>query len=340
MNTAENLQLTPSPIPLALMVGVIGFSVFLSLTASLKAFPELAVGITYDLALTAPLFYYLAIRRTRIPKLTVALVFSAGLLTSFYLLPAEHRTHSEALLKFAVPVLELSLVGFVGFKTYKALSIYKRKSAKTCDLKSVLEQVCEELFGKSRIAKAVAFEASIFAYAFLPLRATESDGYAFSYSKQRGTNALFAACIFIVAGETLVLHFVISRWSIVAAWILTISSLYILVMFVAQFRALRKRPVEVLPETLVIRCGLFCEAVIPRKDIESVASFEYREGADPETYQAAFLKGFENMNVLINLKREATAYGPYWTKQNFKRMAFFVDQKTEFLQLISKHDTE
>lgn len=324
----------PSPIPLSLTVAVFGFSIFLSFSTLLQAYPELAIGITYDLALTAPFFYFLAIRKTRIPKFTVAAVFGLGLLSANYLLPDIAQFHVGILATYVLPAVELAVTGFIGLKTFKAIRAYGKIKNKSSDLKTVFEEVADEVFGKTFLSKAVAFEMSLLAYAFLPLRKFESAGSAFSYHRLRGTNALFAALIFVFAAEAIVLHFVIIQWSVVGAWLLTLSSVYLVVMLFAQLRAIRKRPIEVFEDSLIIRCGLFCEAEIPFDNIASVESSENMTKEGTETFEAVLLKGLESTNLVMDLKHEAEAAGPYWISYRFKRIAFFVDQKDEFLNLI------
>lgn len=338
MKSATTLRVSPLFGPLALSVTVFGLAIGFSFTSLLHTYPELAVGAAYDLAISAPFFYYLAIRKTRIPKISVAAVFSLGLLTATYFLPSSAQTHIGFLLKFLLPAVEITVMSLIGYKTYRTFKAYKKERLKTNDLRILLQEVCEEVLGNSLLSKAVAFEASIFAYAFLPVRKMESPGRSFSYHRFRRTNPVYGIIAFIIVSETIVLHLVVAKWSVPIAWILTCSSIYILMLLLAQFRAIRKRPIEILADAVVVRCGLFSNAVIPFDDIESVEPTSIVAYNDPGIYHAALFKSFEDLNLLMTLKRENTATGPYWIKKSFRRIAFFVDQKDEFVDLVSKHD--
>ena len=73
-----------------------------------------------------------------------------------------------------------------------------------------------------------------------------------------------------LVAETIALHFLVARWSEVAAWVLTGVSVYGAVWLVGDYRACVARRIEVTEESLRLRLGLRWEAEIPYSAIAEI----------------------------------------------------------------------
>src|SRR4051812_23459961 len=73
--------------------------------------PErMSTAITLDLAVTAPLLYWLSIRRSKIKKNTVARVFVAGILLAGLLLRSKPHVLLSGIKTWVSPLVELGLI--------------------------------------------------------------------------------------------------------------------------------------------------------------------------------------------------------------------------------------
>lgn len=339
MTTEVQPTIMPNLFFLVITIAVFALTILLSTLSLFPVYPELAVGVTYDLAFTAPLFYYLAIRKTAIPKSTVAVVAVLGIVTATFLLPANQQTHLGFITFWVLPVLEIGLLGFAGYKTWKALRTYRRERRDNADVYSILGKVFEELIGRTLLSRAAAFEASVIYYAFLGWRRPARDPDAFSYHRKRGTFALYGVIAFLILAETVALHILISYWSGIAAWIFTISSLYVLLLMLAQSKASYIRPILVSEGLLKIRCGLFCDAEIPLSKIVEIDAIGAASALPSEVLQAAVLKGFEPVNVLVTTAGEHKASGPYGFEKRFRKIAFFADERERLIRHLENNDS-
>lgn len=338
MNTETTSGIVQPVLFLTAAVLVYAVAISLSGLRFTEAYPELAVGITYDLAFAAPLFYFLAIRKTRIPNTTVAGVAVLGLVTTALLLPADQQTHLAFITKWILPVGELGLLGFVGYKTWLGIRVFRRERSKNADVHLVLNSVFADLLGPTILSRAAAFEASTLYYAFLKWRRPNRSGTTFTYHQSRGTGAIYGVIGFLIIAETIALHVIVSMWSPVAAWILTASSIYVLVLLLAQYKSSYLRPIEVEDGILKVRCGLFCDADIPISEIESFKSCGHSAPLPKDVLQAALLKGFEPVNLAVTTSAETKAHGPYGIASSFRSIAFFVDEKERLITHLENND--
>lgn len=331
-------------IPLSYLFFVAALSVFavaflLSSLSLYTAHPELGWAITFDLTVFAPLFYYFAIRNTKIPKVTVATVAGLGIITASWLLPQDKWQVSSIFFGYVLPVFELAIVGFIAFKAWKFARAYRRERATSPDIYSVFHRLFAESFGETLIARFAAFEATIVYYALIRWRKTETSENRFSYHKKRGSLPVYLIIAFVILAETVVLHMVVSLWSVIVAWILTVSSLYVLVLLVAHLKASYLRPIEFRDGYLQIRNGLSSDLTVELSDVLGAEEIRKDVAIREEKPQAALLKDFEELNVLVKFKTEQALKGLYGTSKTVNELSIYVDEKDRFINLLgSQHD--
>ncbi len=111
-----NRSLISFGIPLGLFVVLI----FLMKSSVLSGNDALNLAITADLLLTVPLIYFLLIRKTSIPKTTVIPVMVVGLLIGTIFLPKDGQTYLDLFKIWILPVVEISILTFIGIKVHAA----------------------------------------------------------------------------------------------------------------------------------------------------------------------------------------------------------------------------
>lgn len=252
---------------------------------------------------------------------------------AWLILPADNQILFQWIKLFALPVLEVGTLGYVGFIFYKSRKTYQSLNQKSGDVVEILRETLAKEFPIALAANALTFEITVFYYAVIGWKAKRGEN-SFTYHKKSGIVALLSVVIFIVAVETLVVHILIALWSGIFAWILTIISVYFLFQVFAHLKAVFQRPIEVTGDKIFLRYGIFGDAVIDLENIEKVentsAPFENENG----TSKLAFLGELEQHNLKIVLKDEVILNGFYGIKTKVKTLYLFVDEIENFRRAI------
>jgi hypothetical protein len=83
--------------------------------------------------------------------------------------------------------------------------------------------------------------------------------------------------LLVIAIETVVVHLLLRRWSVVAAYVLTAISVYSMFWLVGDFRAMGRLPLVLDGEQILVRTGLRFQAVIPLGEVRTVTLPSWRE---------------------------------------------------------------
>lgn len=295
----------------------------------------LSIGVTIDLLLTLPFVYFLAIRKTKIPKTTVFPFLILGIIISTVLLPEENQGLLNLFKTWALPVIELSVISFIIYKVTSVVKSYKRNKTESADFYSVLKTTCNSILPKLP-AKLVAFEVAIFYYGLFNWKKTKLNTNEFSYHKNSGTISLLIALILIIIAETIGLHALLSKWSNIAAWILTGLSIYTGFQMLGFLKSLSMRPISIDNTHLHLRYGIMAESRINLKDIISIEASSKSYEDDKMFKKLSFLGELESHNVIITLNKEHTLHGLYGIKKTYTKLALYVDNKTEFIEQLTK----
>ena len=294
----------------------------------------LAIAITFDLLLTVPLIYFLFIRKTTIPKTTVVPFLIIGIVVCSLILPIENQYYLSLFKTWILPIVELSILSFVIYNVVKAIKRYKKNKANSFDFYTTLKETCYEILPKGIVIPVVT-EIAVIYYGFINWKKQILKPGEFSYHKNSGTISLLVAIIFIIGVETVVLHILLAKWSTIAAWILSILSIYSAIQLFGFLKSMLKRPISIENDTLYLRYGIMNESVVNIKTIDSIALFTKDIELNKETRKLSFLGNLEGHNVMIKLKKEHTLIGLYGIKRKFKVLVLYIDNKVEFVNQIN-----
>ncbi|SMG52444.1 hypothetical protein SAMN05661096_03924 [Marivirga sericea] len=329
-----NRNLINFGIPLALL----GTLILLMNSSFLNVLSQndiLNFAITADLLLTVPLVYFLLIRKSAIPKTTVVPVMVIGLVIGSYFLPEESQTYLALFKTWALPVIEISILLFITIKVRTAIRKYRTVKGSTPDFLDALKTTCYEMLPKSIVIPVVT-EIAVFYYGFIYWKKRKLKANEFTYHKESGTIALLAVTIFIIAVETIVLHIYLSKWSNIAAWILTCLSIYSGVQLFGFLKSMLKRPIAIENGKLLLRYGIMNETVIDLRNIESIEVSSKDLELNKETRKLSILGELESHNIVIRLKEENMLTGLYGIKRTYKNLTLCIDKKIEFTNKINK----
>lgn len=310
-------------------LGLLGILILLMKSPLLYGNDALNFAITADLLLTVPLVYFLLIRKSEIPKTTVIPVMVIGLLIGSYFLPNENQTYLELFKSWALPVIEFSILIFVIIKVRKTIKTYKKLKNVSPDFYDTLKNVCTEILPK-KLVLPFATEVAVFYYGFINWKKRTINSNEFTYHKKSGTPSLLGGFIMVIGIETIALHFLLAKWSLVFAWILTGLSLYTAIQVLGFAKALSKRPISIEDDKLTLRYGIMNETRIPYFDIEAVVLSKKELKKDKLIKTLSPLGELESHNVIISLKRENTLIGLYGIKRKYRTIGLHIDEPNNF----------
>lgn len=313
---------------------VLCISIALAFSSYAAAHPELYIGITYDLILTAPLLCYFLSKR-KMPKFVVGLFVSIGIITAYFVIPESEKFHFNLLRYVLLPLVELLIIGSIVYITYKTINGATRQPGERVDYLTAFQHsgvtaFKNELFGKLFGAELAMIHYAFFNWKSKPLLETE-----FSYYKKNGTTALLGGILMVLAIETLGVHFLLTKWSVVAAWIMTILSVYTFIMLLAHAKAVVRRPHTLHADALELKLGLFGTAMIPYHRIDRI-DFTNKISATMKESACQFmpLGDMESFNTVVHLKEEVDCEFIYGIKRKYKTLLIAVDDKARFEQKI------
>jgi len=288
----------------------------------------IATAVTIDLTMLSPILYFLLIRKTSIPNITVVPVFILSLLLAGQLVPQEHQQALAWIKQWFLPFFELGVIGVIGYHFVSIRKTLKEERSHGLDFYEALKIATSKVLPK-KIGHFLAVELATFYYGFLHWKKPPAHGY--TYHKTGGTIAILVFIMLLIPIETVVLHLLIRLWNDTVAWVVTIISIYTAIQLFGMIRSIKPRPIDILADQLVLRFGMLAEANIPLKDIESVE--KVAEHASLEgVLKVSPIASFEGCNVLIRCGKEQVVHGLYGMKRKGKVIAFRVDEAEDFVK--------
>lgn len=299
-----------------------------------QANPEmLSLGVTFDLILLVPILYFSLVRKTNIPKTTVVPILILGIVVATAIIPSENQYYLNLFKRWGVPIVELTVLSFALYNLRKSIQKFKKNRKNAYDFYSTLKTTCYDIFPKG-IVMLVVTEIAVFYYGFIYWRKRTLKQNEFSYHKDSGTIVLLIAVIFIIAIETMVFHIVLAKWSVTAAWILTILSTYTGIQILGFLKSMVKRPISIEQNKLFLRYGFMNESTINIAEIDSIELSSKIIELKDKTRSLSILGESESHNVIIRLNQENTMHGLYGLKRKYKVLVLYVDDKVEFVKQI------
>ncbi|MGA7837392.1 MAG: hypothetical protein WB996_05455 [Ignavibacteriaceae bacterium] len=294
---------------------------------------KLSIGITLDFVITLPLVFYFLIRNKNISWIAVSPVATLGIILAGLILPKDHQQLLSHIRLVAYSLMEVLVIAFFITKTSKARKTYNAQKNISFDFYTALKKAVSEVVPQ-KISNLLSTEIALFYYGFFNWTKRKPAANEFTCHKENGTIAIFSAIIFIIFVETVVQHILIGLLNATVAWIITIVSLYSMLVLIGAARSLSKRPVVITENEFYLRYGILAEAEIRQNNIESVKISPQTVKFNKEIIPLSPLHKLENTNVVIHLREESTLKGFYGKQKKFKSIAFFIDDLARFRKLI------
>lgn len=298
--------------------------------------PALPLGMAADLLLGLPaLFYFSVVRPCQLPLSTVAAAFGAGLALSHWLLPVGAGLAVLVWAGRLGAVLEVGGVGYAAVRLRRIRRGYRAAQQHSADFIDNLHAACQPVLG--RLTGGLVTEIALLRYALLGSWArpeVRPDESAFSTYRESGLTALLAVAGLLGLIEMAAAHLVLGHWFPRAAWLLTVPSLYGLLLLLAHGRAVRLRPVTVSAHGLTVRVGLAWRTAIPRAQLAAVVKISGAPTTASDCLNAA-RPLLTPPNVLLTFARPQLVLGPYGLRRTVCQLAIYVDEPAALQQIVA-----
>ncbi|HEY1495174.1 MAG TPA: hypothetical protein VGF49_11560 [Candidatus Solibacter sp.] len=283
--------------------------------------PVVGIGAALDVAFTVPaLYFFLVIRGGLQPLISLLPLFLLGLLRATYLAPQ---------IAWARPAVaasaELAVVALIALRLRRGL----RAAEADTDILSRIAAAAREIVPSAKVAAILAGEIAVFYYALAcwwqQPHAPEGSR-AFSIHQQSGVADLFTVLAGVSLIETVLVHLVVMRRSVAAAWALSALGIYAMLWLVAMARSFVLRPVLVKDGQLIARSGMLWTVRVPLADITLVES--------GDTTCAMKLPPASQPNVVLRLAQPVIACGLYGMTRRVSTLALAIDDQIAFVRAI------
>ncbi|MFY0674196.1 MAG: hypothetical protein JXQ87_12385 [Bacteroidia bacterium] len=282
-------------------------------------------ALSIDLALTLPLSYLIVSGKAKVPKLFAVPLLIIGVVVASILVPADFHTPLNFIKTWLIPVVELSVISFIVYKVYTLRKTYQ-KGEKGEFYNDVLK-ASASVFPK-KVAHVLSFEIAVFYYAFTFSKAQSLNVNEFSTYKDSGIKAILGALILAILAETVGLHFLISKWSLAAAWALSILSVYTGIQVLAIIRSLTYKPIILGKNELVLHFGILNKVKIP---YELIHKFYEMNDDEIQAFNGTKASLFYQ-NIAFELSSEVISRGFYGITKKAKSISIFIDNPKDFIK--------
>lgn len=306
-----------------------------SLPTVLRQADVLGPAMALDLVLLAPLSYYLLSRKSRNWKFLTVPVLILSTTVGYHILPAQGVSTLQAFKQFGLPLVELLVVGIVGWKARQLFrSVKSSQERLPLDFVEVCMTATKEVLPLA-LARILTMELSMIYYGFVRWKKVPPNTNRFTYHLRSGTPALLGAFLLIIGVETLGLHFLLSKWSETIAWIITALSAYTGFQVFGIIRSMGQRMHELTEDELVLRYGLLASARIPLSQIHKMEKNARRLNPEETEVKLSPLGDLERHNVLITLKEPTQIQGLYGKPRAALVIGLHVDFPDDFVAAVS-----
>ncbi len=234
------------------------------------------VVLPLDFMVGIPLAFYLMVVRPRnLSPLCVIPVIWVGYGLSVVAFGSPDVGALPLLLAALIPV-ELAIAAK---EAMSMVRVFKVAKAKSSDPMQWFYATTFYLVHKEAPARLMAAELSVWYYALLSWRKglhVKAGERAYSYHNAGGYMNMMLGLGLAFPVEIVGMHMLIAQWSVEAATIVTLLSVYAVVWLVGDARARILRPVVLGKDELRIECGIQMEAVVPISSVTSASGLEPR----------------------------------------------------------------
>lgn len=308
---------------------------------------EVVLGSLLDFMFVIPVITYFFIIRKRYSLTYMFPVVIAGYVFARFIIPSDYL-QAFSFVSYVIVAGEIVFVCFELFLIYKIIRVlpkiikrYKEYRSEYSSFSYAIDAAFDATMKRSKAVSIILTECKLIYYAFLSWREKVPDGECtYSYHKKTGAIGVYIMIIHATVIESISFHYLLHQWNPVIAWILLILNVYAMIYFLAEIQAMRKNPIVVTEEQVIIQIGLGKKVVLPFTQIDNIAFYkgesltakEEKEVLDATVME--FIK--EPATFEITLKEPVKVQLLYGFTKTVSRVHLNVDEKRKFYDAVTE----
>ncbi|MDF9465645.1 hypothetical protein NYE71_01680 [Bacillus sp. FSL K6-0273] len=308
---------------------------------------EVVLGSLLDCMFVIPIITYFFIIRKRysltyiVPVVIAGYIFARFIIPSDYLQDFSYVSYIIVAGEIAFVCLELFLLYKIVRKLPTIIKKYKEYKSEYSSFSYAIDAAFDATMKRNKLIDIIVTECKLIYYAFLSWREKVPEGeYVYSYHKKTGAIGVYIMIIHATLIESIGFHYLLHQWNPVIAWILLILNVYAMIYFIAEIQAMRKNPLIVTEEQVIIQIGLGKKIVIPFTQIDNIAFCKDELLTEKEGKQVLdatvmeFIK--EPATFEITLKEPVKAQLLYGFSKTVSRVHLNVDEERKFYDAVKE----
>lgn len=308
---------------------------------------EVVLGSLLDFMFVIPVITYFFIIRKRYSLTYMFPVVIAGYVFARFIIPSDYL-QAFSFVSYVIVAGEILFVCFELFLIYKIIRVlpkiikrYKEYRSEYSSFSYAIDQAFDDTMKRSRSVNIILTECKLFYYAFLSWRVKVSESeFTYSYHKKTGAIGVYIMIIHATLIESIGFHYLLHQWNPVIAWILLILNIYAMFYFLAEIQAMRKNPIIVAEEKVIIQIGLGKKIVIQFTQIDNIAFYKgepLKKEEEKEVLDATVMEFIKEPPTFeIKLKEPIKVQLLYGFSKTVSRVYLNVDDERNFYDVVKE----
>ncbi|MFB6588085.1 hypothetical protein ACFCVQ_20960 [Bacillus thuringiensis] len=309
---------------------------------------EVVLGSILDCMFVIPTITYFFIIRKRYSLTYIVPVVIAGYIFARFIIPSDYL-QAFSFISYIIVAGEIAFVCLELFLLYKIvrklptiIKKYKEYKSEYSSFSYAIDAAFDATMKRNKLIDIIVTECKLIYYAFLSWREKVPEGeYVYSYHKKTGAIGVYIMIIHATLIESIGFHYLLHQWNPVIAWILLIVNVYAMIYFIAEIQAMRKNPLIVTEEQVIIQIGLGKKIVISFTQIDNIAFYKGDElltAKDGKQVLDATVMEFIKEPAIfeITLKEPVKAQLLYGFSKTVSRVHLNVDEERKFYDAVKE----
>ncbi|MDH4421574.1 MULTISPECIES: hypothetical protein [Bacillus] len=300
---------------------------------------EVVLGSLLDCIVVIPVLTYFLIIRKRYSLTYIFPVVIAGYIFARFIIPSDYL-QAFSYVSYIIVAGEIAFVCLELFLLYKIVRMlpnivkrYKKYKREYSSFSYAIDAAFDATMKRGTLVDVILTECKLIYYAFLSWRVkVPEDESVYSYHKKTGAIGVYIMIIHATVIESIGFHYLLHQWNPVIAWVLLILNVYAMFYFLAEIQAMRKNPIIVAEEKIIIQIGLGKKIIIPFTQIDKITFYKGEPVKKEEEVLDATVLEFikEPPTFEIKLKEPVKAQLLYGFSKTVSRVHLNVDEERKF----------
>ncbi|TCJ82112.1 UNVERIFIED_ORG: hypothetical protein EDC93_103291 [Bacillus cereus] len=306
---------------------------------------EVVLGSLLDCMFVVPVVTYFFIIRKRYSLTYIIPVVIAGYIFARFIIPNDYF-QVFSYVSYIIVAGEIAFVCLELFLLYKIVRMlpniikkYKEYKRECSPFSYAIDAAFDATMERNKLVDIIVTECKLIYYAFLSWRATVPEGESvYTYHKKTGAIGVYIMIIHATLIESIGFHYLLHQWNPVVAWILLVLNVYGMVYCLAEIQAMRKNPIIITEEQIIIQIGLGKKIVIPFTQIDKISFYkgEYLK-KEKEVLDATVMEFIKEPPTFeITLKEPVKARLLYGFSKTVSRVHLNVDEERKFYDMVTE----